>query len=280
MLRRWYGVPRNCSFRGNTVLREALDAFGRRADLLWAQAEAEFACGDAVAGRESLAEALAASAGEPTAVTRQIRILGSNGFWREALSAVQVLPGDLRENPLVRSAVGNFYRACGLPAHAADGYGPRHGLPRTARASQLWCWLRSGGPFSLLRRKSFAREEKVLQVMWRPPTYITSISDVEGLDAQQAQRVRAHLETLNYRQYRQWYEWTALNRAGYRLIPLAAVPVWLVLLAITSLAGFTPGPIGIQGFAAVSAVVAIIPVIAVVLAMLEPGANSAGGPQP
>ena len=55
-----------------------------------------------------------------------------------------------------------------------------------------------------------------------------------------------------------------------RLIALAVVPVWLVLLAVVSAAGFTPGPIGMQGYAAISAVVAMIPVIAVVFVLLEP----------
>ena len=48
------------------------------------------------------------------------------------------------------------------------------------------------------------------------------------------------------------------------------VPVWLVLLAVVSAAGFTPGPIGMQGYAAIGAVVAMIPVIAVVFVLLEP----------
>jgi hypothetical protein len=253
------------------IVGEALAVSGRRADLLWVLAEAEFACGDTIAGRHCLAEAVAASSGEPIVAARQIRILRSNGFWRDALSAVQALPGDLREDPLVRAAVGDFYRLCGLPAHAADSYGPGHALSRAARASRQWCWLRSGGPSGLLRRKSLAWEEMVLQALSRPSGYISSISDVEGLDVLQAQRVRAQLETLNYRYYRQWSGWIALNRIGYRLIPLAVIPVWLVLLAVVSAAGFTPGPIGIQGYAAVSAVVAMIPVIAVVLATLEPG---------
>jgi hypothetical protein len=228
------------------LLREALDTFGRHADLLWVLADAEFAGGDAVAGRECLAEVIAASSREPVSVTRQVKVLCGNGFWREALSAVQVLPGDLCQEPLVRAAVGDFYRACGCPAHAADGYGTGNGLHRAARASRRWCWLWSGGPFDMLRRKAFAWEEMVLQSLRHPSGYIGSISDVSGLDARQMQWVRAQLETLEYRHDRRWYGWTALNRAGYRLIPLAIVPVWLVLLAVVSAVGFTPGPIRVQ----------------------------------
>lgn len=116
----------------------------------------------------------------------------------------------------------------------------------------------------------------MLQVLWHPSAYVSSISDVEGLDARQAQRVRSQLETLGYRYYRLGYVWTALNRKGYRLIALAVVPVWLVLLAIVSAAGFAPGPIGMQGYAALSAVVAMIPVIAVVFVLLEPTGQFSG----
>ena len=105
------------------IVREALQASGRRADLLWVLADAEFAVGDAVAGRECLAEALAAAAGEPTLVARQIRMLRGNGFWREALSAVQALPEDAREDPRVRAAAGDFSQACQCPAHGPTATG-------------------------------------------------------------------------------------------------------------------------------------------------------------
>jgi hypothetical protein len=86
---------------------------------------------------------------------------------------------------------------------------------------------------------------------------------VEGLDSRQVRRVQTQLETNDYRSTRSWHRWRTVNRAGYRLIPLAVVPVWLVLPAVVSLAGFTTDPVGAPGFAAVSAAVAPIPVIGV-----------------
>jgi hypothetical protein len=83
-------------------------------------------------------------------------------------------------------------------------------------------------------------------------------------------RVQAQLETNDYRSTRSWHRWRALHRAGYRLIPLAAVPVWLVLLAVVSLAGFSTDPLGAPGFAAVSTTVATVPVIAAVRAIIRP----------
>jgi hypothetical protein len=79
------------------------------------------------------------------------------------------------------------------------------------------------------------------------------------------------LETYNYRGLLLDSRALAMRRAGYRLIPLAVVPVWLVLVAVVSGGDFQPGSLGKFGFAAVSAVVAMIPVIAVVRAVLEPG---------
>jgi hypothetical protein len=110
----------------------------------------------------------------------------------------------------------------------------------------------------------------VLQDLWHPPGYIASISGVKGVDAPLAQRVRGQLETYEYRYDRLSYGWLAMNRAGYRLIPLAVVPVWLVLLAVVSLARITQGNTDALSLAAVSAVVATIPAIAVVLVMLKP----------
>ena len=260
------GDPRHA----REIVRDALDAFGRQAELLWILADAEFAAGDLIAGREYLDEALAAGQGDPASVARQIRTLRDAGFWREALSAVQAVPGELREDPLVRAESGNFYRACLCSAHAVISYGMVRGLPRPSRMARRSCWLRSGGPFGRLRRKVRAWEEMSLQDLWYPPGYIASISAVDGLDDRQVQRVRAQLETSEYRYTRRWYGWLALHRAGYRLIPLAVIPVWLVLLAVISLAGFATGPAEVAGFAAVAAVVATIPVIAVVRVILWP----------
>jgi hypothetical protein len=245
------GDPRHA----REIVRDALDSFGRQAELLWILAEAEFAAGDLIAGREYLDEALAACQGDPASVARQIRTLCDAGFWREALSAVQAVPGELREDPLVRAESGNFYRACLCSAHAVISYGMVRGLPRPSRMARRSCWLRSGGPFGRLRRKVRAWEEMSLQDLRYPPGYIASISAVDGRD---------------YRYTRRWYGWLALHRAGYRLIPLAVIPVWLVLLAVVSLAGFATDPAGVAGFAAVAAVVATIPVIAAVRMILWP----------
>lgn len=115
------------------IVLEALEAFGRRADLLLVLADAEFAGGDAVAGRECLAEALALNSREPASLARRIVILRLNGFWREALSAVHALPVDIREDPLVRACAWGL-----LPGVRVSG----------ARGRQLWAppWTASRRP--------------------------------------------------------------------------------------------------------------------------------------
>jgi hypothetical protein len=252
------------------IVREALDAFGRQADLLWLLADAELANGDVVAGRECIDEALAAGPLDPASLAGQIRILRSGGFWRQALLAVEAVPEELREDPLLRAEAGNFYRVCECPAHAVDSYGRRQGLPRSSRVARRWCWLRSGGLSGSLRQKALAFEEMSLQDLRCSSGYIVGISAVDGLDSRQSERVQAKLETNRYRFHRWWYGWFAVNRLGYRLIPLAAIPVWLILLLIVSLGSFTTGPGGVLAFAAVSAAVAVIPVILAVRTALEP----------
>jgi len=260
------GDPR----RAGEIVRDALDAFGRQAELLWILADAEIAAGDLIAGREYLDEALAASQGDSASAARRIRTLRNAGFWREALSVVQEVPGELHEDPLVRAASGDFYRACQCPAHAVDSYGTGRGLPRPSRMARRSCWLRSGGPSGRMRRKVRAWEEMSLQDLWYPSAYIAGIAAVDGLDDRQVRQVRAQLETSDYRYTRRWHGWLGLHRVGYRLIPLAVIPVWLVLLVVVWLAGFAGGPAGVSGFAAVAAVVATIPVIAAVRALLWP----------
>lgn len=260
------GDPR--SVRG--VVQDAIAVHGRQADLLWALADAEFADGDLITGRKYLDDAVAAGRGDPTSVARQIRGLRLGGFWREALSIVQGLSPELRADPQVRAEAGDFYRDCECPAHAADAYAPPGGLSRASRRMRLWCWLRSGGPAWWLRRLARDAEVKALLELSSPPGYIAGICAVEGLDDSQAQRVRVQLETYTYRYQRGWYRWRALHQAGYRLIPMCIVPVWLVLLAATSLGGFQPGPLGTAGFAAVSAVIAAAVVVAVTWVILRP----------
>jgi hypothetical protein len=260
---------------GNTrtareVTREAMNTLGRQADLLWSLADTEFADGDLIAGRERLDEAFAVSPRDAASLAKHIQVLRRGGFWRDALTAVQAAPGELRTDPLVRVEAGSLYRACWCPAHAACDYGTRRDLPRSHWAARRWCWLRSGGPSSRLRGKMLMWEEILLEDLRHPPDYIASISDIGKLDAGHVQLVRAQLETTEYRFNRQWYGWLAMLRAGYRLIPLSFVPVWLVLAVITSLARFTPGPAGTFGFAAIGAAIATLPVILAVRAILTP----------
>jgi hypothetical protein len=243
------------------IVRQALETFGRQADLLWILADTELANGDVIAGLASLDEALAVGPLDPASLARQIRILRGCGFWRQALSVVEAVPEDLRGDPVLQAELGNFYRACECPGHAVDGYGRRWDLPRASRAARRWCWLRSGGPSRWLRQRAVALEEVSLQDLRHSSGYIDGVSAVEGLDSRQVQRVCAKLETNRYRFHRRWYGWFAVHRLGYRLIPLAAIPVWLVLLLVVSLANFTTGLAGAPGFAAVSAAVATIPVI-------------------
>jgi hypothetical protein len=258
------------------LVRDAMGVLGRRPDLLWVLARAELADGDLAAGREHLDEAVAAGPRDAASVARQVTALSGAGFWRDALAVVREA-GDLRGDPLVRTAAGNFFRACHCPAHAADSYGPSIGLDRPARMSRRWCWLSSGGPSARLRRAAEAQEETSLQELLHPPAYMASLSSIDGLDAGQVRRVQAQLETNGYRYTRRWHVFVALHRVGYRLIPLAVMPVWLVLVAAVALGDFDTGTAGAAGFAAVAAVITTIFVIAVVRAMLRPAGRYRDG---
>jgi hypothetical protein len=252
------------------VIQAAIAACGRQPELLWALADAEFAEGDCDSGREHLDEAVAASPGDPSSVARQIRALRLGKFWREALSIVQGLSPQLRADPLIRAEVGDFFRACDCPAHAFDAYASAGGLPRAARTARRRCWLRQGGPSARLRGRALEGEVRALDDLSSPASYIAAMRDVEGLSDRQAQRVRAHLETYMYLFQRRGLGWRAMNRAGYRLVPLCLAPAWLVLLAAAALGNFQPGSAGTGGFAAVGALVTTLLFVAAARTVMRP----------
>lgn len=256
---------------GREMAREALDAVGQHGDLLRVLAEAEFAAGDSLAGWNCLTEALATLPQECASMARHIKALRSYWFWHEALALVEALPADVLGDPLVRAEAGRLYSECGCPAHAADAYGPRRGLPCTARAARRWCQMRSGGPITPLCLKSRAREEAALQTLRRTPSYISSIASVGGLDAQHTELLRAQLTTLNYRYKQLSHRFWTLFLTGYRMVPLAVFPVWLVLLAVVTQAGFQHDFTNAAEFSAVSAVVATASVVSVTWGLITPG---------
>lgn len=253
------------------LVAEALDAGGNRKDLLWPLADVEFADHDLEAGRSRLAEAVEANDRDAAAISRQIRVLYRNGLWREALLAVESIPADVRSNPLVRAEAGGFYRGCGCHAHAVNSYGPRDGLPRTAKAARRWCRLRSGGPSVRIRRTVRAWEEsELLARLRRRIPYADQLGEVAGLENGVALRLQARLERLNYRMHSALARPAAVGRGLYRVLPANGFLVWLVLFVIVSQVGFESGPGGTAAGTAVSAAITIAVVVLVVFIFVRP----------
>jgi len=95
------------------VINEALGTSRSKHDLLWVLADAEFADGDLQAGMRYLTEAVAASGGDAASISTHIQALAKKRLWREALMVVEHLPNQVRDDPVVRTAVGDFYGARG-----------------------------------------------------------------------------------------------------------------------------------------------------------------------
>ena len=144
------------------VTEEALRTSPNRPELLWLLADVEFADDNQQAGMCCLAKAVEASGGDAGAIGRQIEALSENYLWRGALIAIEHLPAQVRDNLVVRTAVGDFYRAVACHAHAIDAYGDRTALSSSTRAKRRLSWLRSGGPFMLVRRRIDSWEESQL----------------------------------------------------------------------------------------------------------------------
>lgn len=250
------------------VVQAALAAGQRNAELLWVQADIEFADGNLIAGCEYAAEAFDASGGHPAAIARRIRVLRRNFLWREALLVIENFP--MPDDPLIRAEVGAFYRSCGCRAHAAQGYGPRRGLTGGARAIRRWCWLWSGGPSKALRDRLRGWEDaKLLPALRRWPSYL-KLLDNAGLADRQVTRLRIQLDTMSYRLARLSYEFDAVLTAGYRLLPLSILPVWLVMLLVVSQAGFAAGIGAAAGAATVGSSIAVAVVTLLVFLLIKP----------
>jgi hypothetical protein len=253
------------------LVAEALDAGGSRKILLWSLADVEFADHDLGAGRSRLAEAVEANGRDPEAVSRQIRDLYRNGLWREALLAVESIPADVLIDPLVRAQAGGFYRGCGCYAHATECYGPHSGLPRAARTARRWCRLRSGGPFTRIRRTARAWEEsKLLAGLRRRILYADQLGEIAGLETRDALRLQAQLEKLNYRLNSRTARSMAVGRMLYRVMPANVLLVWLVLFVIVNQVRFESGPGGTGAGTAISAAVTIAIVILTMFALVRP----------
>lgn len=258
------------SRQARAVVAEAIGSVGQTVGLMWALAEVEFFEGDFGAGDDAVNWVLAEHPDDPVWVARHIWLLRSYDRWREAVAVVEGLPEEIRSHPEVRGAAGMFYKSLGCPAHAVVAWGSSKGMIRAVKLAWWQCWLRSARPSRYLRQRTLSWEALVLEDLKQPDAHLDLLHDINGLDSRRVRQVKNRLEAFNFLHGLKYYRTMAVRRAGFRLIPLAMLPVWLVLMAVSSMAGFPPGPLTRLGYAAVSAAIAMIPVVAVVLIVLEP----------
>jgi hypothetical protein len=251
--------------RAREVIEEAIRLCRTRSDLLWVLADVEFADGDEQAGMRCLAEAVTASGADAAAIGRQIRVLSDNRLWREDLTAIEHIPDQVRDDPAVRTAVGDFYKARGCRGHAVRGYGNRSGLSFPARVNRRLSWLCSGGPFTFVRSRIDAWENsEILPVLRKGRRTFGQLDAVPDLDNCEAQRLKVRIENAYYEWSYRYKLWSAIFRWQLRLLPAAFLPTWLVLFAIVKIAAFISGPPGTAGGSAISAGVALwLPVLLV-----------------
>lgn len=79
----------------------------------------------------------------------------------EALSFIQNLPGELRDNPSIREVLGSIYDGIGWPAHAVIAYGGLRSLQWRFRFRSVANWWRCGAPLPVHGSRQWALESKV-----------------------------------------------------------------------------------------------------------------------
>lgn len=144
------------------VTKEALRTSPDSPELLWLLADVEFADGDQQAAMYRLGEAVGASDGDAASLSRQIGALSENRLWREALTIAEHVSSQMSADPLIRTAVGDFFNMLNCHGHAVGGYGDSSGLSSSATRKRRRSWLRSGGPFTFMRRRIIAWEDSRL----------------------------------------------------------------------------------------------------------------------
>ena len=240
------------------VIKEGLRTSPNNPELLWLLADVEFADGDQQAGMCCLAKAVDASGGDAQAISKQIQALAENDLWRETLKAIEHVPVRVHGDPLVRTAVGDAYRELRCYGHAVGGYGDSDELSSSTRRKRRRSWLRSGGPFTFVRRWIHEWEDsQLLSELREGRRSFAQLEAMPDLDSRQARRLTVRAENGHY-EYVYYYElWGAIGRGLLRLIPAAFLPVWLVLYAVVDAANFVSGPPGVLGGTAISAVIAV-----------------------
>ena len=205
-----------------------------------------------------LAKAVDANGRDAAAISRQIHALSENHLWRETLMTVERVPDKVRPDPLVRTAVGDFYMTLKCYGHAISGYGNSSGLSSSARKQRRLSWLRSGGPFTFVRRRIDAWENSQLLSDLREGGRASAQLDaMPDLDSRQVHRLKVRWANAHYEWSYHYERWVAVLRWSLRLLPIAFFPVWLVLYAIVSTADFISGPPGVMGGTAISAAVSL-----------------------
>ncbi|HLY65537.1 MAG TPA: hypothetical protein VKU60_08385, partial [Chloroflexota bacterium] len=237
---------------------KALRACPDRPELLWLLADVEFADGDQEAGVSCLVKAVNASGRDAEAISRSIRALSENKLWREALMTVKDIPAKVYDDALIRTAIGDFYKAIKCYAHAVSSYGNSSGLSPSTRKERRLSWLRSGGPFIFARNRIDAWEDsKLLSDLRTERRTVAQLSAVPDLDSRQAYRLKTRMENGYYEWEFRYELWSAVFRWIRRWLFLAFLPVWPILYAIVRAADFISGPPGWVAGAAISAAVTV-----------------------
>jgi hypothetical protein len=239
------------------VVQEALSATRRSSDLLWVLADIEFKDGDLQAGMTRLTEAAEVCGQNATALSRKVKALSSNRLWREAIISIEHIPADLRDQPPVREACGDFYRARQCHAHSVDSYGNAAGLSSAARTRRFWSWLYSGGPFSFLRLRIFAWEEStLLTVLHRGRQTAEQLTEIPELSEREVFRLKALIDSVIYEWWQIIEVWNAILRQLIWMAPAGFLLVWLVIYLTVKESDFMSGPGGVVGGSFVTAIVA------------------------
>jgi hypothetical protein len=250
------------SVRARTLVEHALAIVGPNAELLWSLAAWDLEFGDVENGLDHIEQAIKVEASAAKAFARRVQVLAASVLCRHALLAAERPPATIRDDPAVRTAVGDYYWSVGCPAHAVDGYGESGGLKRRTLSRKYLSRLRCGG-MNWTRIKLYDWEEaNVLEPLRLGAPCSALFESISGLTGSDVTLLNALRDEFEFSYHRRRAFWAAVVKWMWRLRAVAVLPSWLVLLSVAQLIPLNDRPralaLPVLGSAVVATLIAIL----------------------
>lgn len=214
------------------LLAKAIEIEGPRSDLLWPMAQAHFWLKDYDQALKALDQAFELDPSRVHAFRERITMLDEAGLVRQALTAVEAVPSDLRDDPGIRLSMWRLYTKRQFFANAL-ALGRYDAPPNLTAVSDRILWY-TVGPLLRhwpgLRRRALNWEEiNLLYPARRDPPRMVHLEQASGLTGNAVTSLRASLDEAELRLTYRIESLLLVRRWLWRIRPCIILGAWPVL---------------------------------------------------